>query len=149
MRKDKGFTLVELLVVFAIVALIMALMPVAFEKLRESADYRAVVSGVISDMRSARQQALLLGRESRFEIDMQKRMYGVVPGKSRELPPSISVRATVAEGDASPEGVFAVRFLPGGGATGGSVEITRPAGNGVKLTVDWLTGSVTQQTLPL
>ena len=41
----------------------------------------------------------------------------------------------------------AIRFLPDGGATGGSIDIVRPSGAGVRLRVDWLSGQVLQEPL--
>ena len=41
----------------------------------------------------------------------------------------------------------AIRFLPEGGATGGSVDIVRPSGSGVRLRVDWLSGRVEQEPI--
>ena len=38
-RRAAGFTLVELLVVFALLALIVGLVPIAFNRLNESAQY--------------------------------------------------------------------------------------------------------------
>ena len=43
MRRERGFTLIELLVVFAIMALLIGLAPVAFDRMRDSAQYRDTV----------------------------------------------------------------------------------------------------------
>ena len=58
MRSQRGFTLVELLVVFAIMALLVGLVPVAFERLRESAEYRNTLRTMLSNMRGARYRAV-------------------------------------------------------------------------------------------
>ena len=70
MRTQRGFTLIELLVVFAMVALLAALVPIAYDKLRESAQYRDAVRGVLSEMRQARYRAVAEGREVRFGVDL-------------------------------------------------------------------------------
>ena len=54
-RRAAGFTLVELLVVFALLALIVGLVPIAFNRLNESAQYRDTVRAVLTDLRAARQ----------------------------------------------------------------------------------------------
>ncbi len=41
-----------------------------------------------------------------------------------------------------------IRFLPGGGATGGSIDVIRASGAGTRLRVEWLSGRVTRESLP-
>ena len=146
MPNARGFTLVELLVVFAIMALLISVVPVAYDKARESAQYRDVVRGILSDMRKARQVAQLRGRETRFILDLTQHRYGVAGEALRPLPDTIDFRALVADGEMH-SGVAAIRFLPDGGATGGSVQVMRKTGTGVQLRVDWLSGRVTQTAL--
>jgi general secretion pathway protein H len=57
------------------------------------------------------------------------------------------VRATVAGTELSAQQEAAIRFLPDGGATGGSIDILRASGQGVRLRVDWLSGRITQEAL--
>jgi general secretion pathway protein H len=38
-----------------------------------------------------------------------------------------------------------ITFLPEGGATGGTLELLRQSGSGVRVRVDWLFGQVTQE----
>ena len=147
MRVQRGFTLIELLVVFAMVALLTALVPVAYERMRESAQYRDAVRGVLSDMRQARYRALSEGREVGFRIDLANRTYGVEGRPSKPLPQPLRLRTTVADIELSAGQTAGIRFLPSGGATGGTIEILRPGGAGVRLSVDWLSGAVTQSAV--
>ena len=147
MRAHRGFTLIELLVVFALLALLVGVVPVAFERLRESAQYRNTVRGMMSDMRAARQRAISEGVEVRFRLDLTNRIFGVDGRPSHEVPEPLQLRATVAAVELSGAQVAAVRFLPQGGATGGSIEVIRPSGAGVRLTVDWLSGAVAQSAI--
>ena len=145
--KQRGFTLVELLVVFALVALLAALVPLAFERLRESAQYRDAVRSLLSDIRQARYRALSEGREVRFSVDLAQRSYGVEGRAFKLLPQPLRLQATVADIELSADRKAAIRFLPSGGATGGSIDIVRPGGSGVRLTVDWLSGGVVQSPI--
>jgi len=144
--RERGFTLIELMVVFAIMALVMAVAPVAYDRMRSSAQYREVVRGVLAEMKMARQQALLSGREAVFSMNLQDRTYGLDGAPERLIPAAVSVRATVAASEVS-EGSFAIRFLPSGGSSGGSVDVARPSGDGVRLRVDWFSGRVEQEVL--
>lgn len=147
-QRAAGFTLIELLVVFAIAAIIIAVVPVSLERVRASAQYRDTLRALLSDMRTARAQSLEQGVEKRFSVDLRKRSFGIAGGTAQAIPPDLTVKATVASGALSDQGVSSILFLPSGGASGGSIELVRPSGAGVRLRVDWLTGRVDQTALP-
>ncbi len=144
---QRGFTLVELLVVFAIMAMLVAVVPAAFERMREAAQYRDTLRTIQADMRLARREALATGRETQFVVDMGQRIYGVQGGRKHEMPSFLELRAIVGGNESNPSGVATIRFLPRGGATGGSVDVIRASGVGVRLRVDWLSGLVSQEAL--
>ena len=147
MRVERGFTLIELLVVFAMVALLTALVPLAFERLRESAQYRDTVRGMLSDIRQARYRALAEGRQVRFRVDLAARNYGLDGRPAKQVPEPLRLRATVADIELTAAHSAGILFLPSGGATGGTIEIVRPSGAGVRLTVDWRSGGVAQSPI--
>lgn len=148
MQRERGFTLIELLVVFAIMALLVGLAPTAYEKAREGAQYRDVLRTMLADIRTARQQALATGTEVLFSVNLRERVYGIQGRTQRSVPPSLELRATVAGVELTAEGIASIRFLPEGGATGGSIEVARrQTGVGTRLMVDWLSGQVTQELL--
>ena len=146
--RASGFTLIELLVVFAIMSLVVGLAPVAMDRMRESAQYRDTVRTALSQLKAARDQAVASGRGAYFVIDLSQRRYGLDTGPLVAVPESLQMKAVVAslEGESS-NGRLLIRFLPSGGSSGGSVEIIRNTGSGVRLRVDWLSGRVTQEAL--
>jgi general secretion pathway protein H len=147
LRPDAGFTLLELLVVLAIASLLIALVPIAFDRLREGTQYRDALRTMQSEMRQARQQAVTQGRAVRFQVDLAGRTYGVVGKVEHPIPEKLQVRATVASVEMQANQIAAIQFLPSGGATGGSFDLLRPSGAGTRLKVDWLSGRVVQETL--
>lgn len=146
-RRARGFTLVELLVVFAVAALLTVVVPIAFDALRESAQYRQTLRAVLSDLRGARNRALSERVEVRFKVDLAQRVYGVEGRAMHDLPKSLELKATVASIELTQDEVASIRFLPSGGSTGGSIDVVRPSGAGVRLSVDWLSGQVSQGPL--
>ncbi|CAN7223661.1 prepilin-type N-terminal cleavage/methylation domain-containing protein [Acidovorax sp. LjRoot129] len=148
MMRESGFTLMELLVAFAIVGLVIGITPIAYQKMRETAQYRDVLRTMLSELRGARQRAAAERTETRFSVNLQQRSFGIQGGTMHSLPDSLTVRATVAGTELSSDGVAAIRFLPDGGATGGSIDVLRASNSGgVRLRVDWLSGRVSQEAV--
>jgi general secretion pathway protein H len=125
----------------------MALVPIAYDRLRESAQYRQTLRSILTDMRTARTRAVSEGTEVRFKVDLAQRMYGIDGRAMQDVPKSLELKATVASIEMAQGDVAAIRFLPTGGATGGSIDVVRPSGAGVRLSVDWLSGHVAQDPL--
>ena len=146
-RRAAGFTLIELLVVIALMALIVGLIPVAFNRLHESAQYRDTVRAVLTDLRAARALAQGSGSEVRFAVNLPARSFGVEGAEPQHVPEPLVLRAVMAAEESGADGSLAIRFLPRGGASGGSVDLIRPSGSGVRLRVDWFSGRVEQEAI--
>ena len=146
-RRAAGFTLIELLVVFALLALIVGLVPIAFNRLHESAQYRDTVRAVLTDLRTARALAQSSGTEVRFAVNLPARSFGVEGAAPQHVPEPLQLRAVMAADETGADGSLAIRFLPRGGASGGSVDLIRPSGSGVRLRVDWFSGRVEQEAI--
>jgi general secretion pathway protein H len=141
----RGFTLIELLVVLAIGSMLVALVPSAFDRLRDVSQYRDTVRAIVVDLKQARQQALVYGRAVDFRVDLSDRQFGVVGRPFKALPTSLEVKTTVGS-DGGPDNTqhASIVFLPEGGSSGGTIELVRRSGAGVRIRVDWLSGEVTQ-----
>ena len=142
-----GFTLIELLVVFGLIALIAGLVPIAFNRLHESAQYRDTVRAVLTELRAARALAQSSGADVRFAVNLPARSFGVEGAPPQHVPEPLVLRAVMAAEESGADGSLAIRFLPRGGASGGSVDLIRPSGTGVRLRVDWFSGRVEQEAI--
>lgn len=145
-QRQEGFTLIELLVVLGIASLLVGLMPVAYVKMQESAQYRSLLRATVTDLRNARQIAQVQGKQVHWRVNLEQRLQTLEGQAPKTIPSSVQVRATVGEQQLQ-QGIATITFLPDGGATGGSIEYIRSTGDGVRLRVDWLSGRVTQEKL--
>ena len=69
-RVRSGFTLVELIVVLAVMGLALAVVPVSMIKLHEAMQYRSAVGEVLAGLKAARNEAVKTGRSVPFSIDV-------------------------------------------------------------------------------
>lgn len=140
--RTKGFTLLELLVVLAVSVLLIGLLPMAFGRLREAVEYRSTIRILRAELREARMLARMQGAEVRFTVDLEQKAFRIEGRSWHAIPEPLGLRLTLGGADWSANRSGSIRFLPGGGATGGSVDLFRPAGDGTRLQVDWLSGRV-------
>lgn len=140
--KTKGFTLLELLVVLAMAALLIGLLPAAFGRLREAVEYRSTIRTLRAELREARMLAGIQGAEVRFNLDLDKKAFQIEGRSWHAIPEPLGLRLTLGGTDWRANRSGSIRFLPGGGATGGSIDLLRPTGDGTRLQVDWLSGRV-------
>lgn len=147
MRQQDGFTLVELLVVMTISVVVVGVIPFAYGKLREAIDYQDAVRTVATELRTARYLALSTGQVSRFDLNLKDRQFGVNGQMTRKLPDHVEVIANVASREVAGNGSVGIVFLPEGGATGGNLKMVRRSGGGAMISVDWLTGQISNAPL--
>lgn len=141
--RGAGFTLVELLVALAIAAVLLAVSVPSAGRFYQSMQYRSAVRDVVSALNGARYAAVNSGRPQDVAINPNSNEVLSV-GSTRQLPEELSLEVHAArELNRSDAGV--IRFYPQGGSSGGGIDIDHPNGGGVRITVDWLRGSVSQR----
>ncbi|MGC9456451.1 MAG: GspH/FimT family pseudopilin [Halothiobacillaceae bacterium] len=138
----RGFTLVEMLVVLALMAGLVALVPGAYGKLQESMAWRAAVKEVHAAIRDARQEAMHTGVPTAFEVLPATGAFRVENLRGERLPESTRVEMQVAA-EFMREDWGRIVFYPDGSASGGTLILWRARGDGVFFEVDWLLGRVT------
>ena len=139
--------MLELLVAMSIVGLLLAVAVPASSRFYESMQYRQAVRDVVTTLASARYSAINSGRASDVAIDPQA-LTLTFGDKFTQLPPDFELSVhTAAELNRERSGV--IRFYPEGGSSGGGIDLQRPNGAGIRISVDWLMGRVTQETYAL
>lgn len=142
MKRSRGFTLIELMVVLVVAGLILALAPPLISKAVPSLRAKQAVRDLVSGLRLARTEAVRRGVEATLEIDLQARTLTIpAAGKSRNIPDDLDLTVTTAAEDYLDPGHAAFRFFPDGTATGGNV-VLETSRLKYQVTVDWLTGRI-------
>ncbi len=140
-RFKAGFTLLELIVVLAILALGFAYVAPNFAKTLESVRFRSTVREVALELKRARGQALSQGKEVVFWVDVNRAQFGVDQDGSKRLPEIVELTLDTAETELLGPGRGGIRFFPDGSSTGGRI-VLRFGGQARRIDVNWLTGRV-------
>lgn len=141
-RRQTAFTLVELMVAIAIVGLLLAATVPASMRFYESIQYRQAVRDVLGTLSAARQQAMDFGRPRDVLINTQQARVSL-GDDSVYLPDGFTLSVTSAS-EVNRDALAVIRFYPEGSSSGGDIDIRSPAGQGVRVSVDWLMGGIEQ-----
>ena len=136
-----GFTLLEILLVMAIIAAATLVALAAFGGGMRGIQQRAAAREVAAQLRFTRAVAISSGRPQDFVIDPHSRSWTAAKGRHGSLPGEGEVEFTGAREVQPEEGKGAVRFFPDGAATGGRIRL-QANGGGWDVDVGWLTGEV-------
>jgi prepilin-type N-terminal cleavage/methylation domain-containing protein len=74
---EKGFSLIEMLIVFALIAVLAGMAYPAFTEWRLRTSYRTTARDISMMLRDARTKSIALNRQHRVEFDTANRRYGL------------------------------------------------------------------------
>ena len=137
-----GFTLIEIIVVLAVMALVVALViPVLGGKPR-SAQLSAAANEISASLRLARSEAILQDRTTRFIADPVAGTYTIDAGRHvHHVPPGIALTLLISAREEISPRIGAVRFYPDGSSSGGGLALAT-AGLRYAVLIDWFDGNV-------
>lgn len=134
---SRGFTLLETLVVLAILAMAMAVVvPAVTRGLGTSLN--DVARDMHTGLRKARSDAINLQRSTLFVLDLDEYTFRAGGDAFRAVPRNFELHARTAAREML-EGRAGIRFYPDGSSSGGRVGVSEGEAF-VWLEVDWLTG---------
>jgi len=134
-----GFTLIEILVVMALLAALLALAVPAFDRVMPGATLRSEAGKVASMLREARSQAIRDDAEVAVTLDIADRAVSM-PGHRHRLPEPLGMSMLTGSTELTRGGARIV-FYGDGTSTGGRLRILTKEKH-VDVLVDWLTGRI-------
>lgn len=139
---EDGFTLLELIVLLAIIALAIVATVPYLERTRAGLGLRTSAHALAADLRAARTAARAKNAETALSVDLARRQYwsrGVAA--RQQLPHTLVMDLTVPEAERLGEALGRVRFFPDGTSSGGRI-LLKQEDRWATIVVDWLTGDV-------
>ncbi len=139
MAPQRGFTLVEVLVVMLIMALVLGLISTSLSRSISGAQARESARNMVAALRFTRTQAILQKSEQVFTVNLAQRSYQAPGRRVVALPEGVELQLTTAASELVSDDVGRIRFFPDGGSTGGRIDLLVNEREYV-VNVVWLTG---------
>lgn len=136
-----GFTLIELIVVIAILGLMTTLITINGTPVSPATHAREAARAIAGALRAARGEALISDRSVSFTLDVANHRYRWADQPTQSLPGDLSVTLLASREAGVAGSVGQIRFDPDGSSSGGRVSIA--GGDRLWMVgVDWLSGRV-------
>ena len=141
-RHDRGFALIEILCVLAIIGLLAAIILPALPRATTRARLEGLAVEAAALLKADRNAALRRQIRVTTQIDAAARsIRSGASGRTLRLPADVSIDAMLASRCADRRAGRSIDFFPSGMSCGGVVALARP-GMGYEVRVNWLTGGV-------
>ncbi len=138
---ERGFSLLEVLIVMAILGLATSLVVTRQFGRPVKLDVHSAASQLGQSLRSARMRAIVSNRPAQFNLDVVGHGFAVDAGRVRRLPVGVQLAMTADAALTRGDTIGSIRFYPDGSSSGGRITITRGAARAL-VQVEWLTGRV-------
>lgn len=141
LRLNKGFTLLELIVVLFIVVLGFSVVGINLSSGNDATGLKVAARDIVSALRFARGEALISHQETTVTLDLAENTY-TVSGRDKiySIPKAIDITVVTAQSEMT-EGQGSIRFFADGSSTGG--RITLELGKAAwQIDINWLTGQI-------
>jgi general secretion pathway protein H len=139
---NKGFTLLELIVVLFIVVLGFSAIGINLSSGNDATELKVAARDIVSALRFARGQALISHQESTVTLDLTDNSYTVTGrNKTYTISKAIDVTVVTAQDELNGKGLGNIRFFADGSSTGGRITLERGKA-AWQIDINWLTGQI-------
>ena len=138
----RGVTLLELLIVLAIMAIVAGFVIPMFGGPVSTSELRSAARQLAAGLRLAQSEAVSQRRQTFLVLDVAGKRFKVDNDpQEHKLPSKIELKLFTAQNDLVSESVGSIRFFPDGGSNGGRITVAS-GDRKFDVDIDWLTGRV-------
>ena len=143
--RDKGFTLLELVIVVLVIALVLAVAYPSLSRGSNALRLRATSRDIFNTFRHAREKAVTEQVRMMVTVDRQKQeltLTDILGGGGRKyyLPKDVRIERMAMSGAEVLEGPMVVHFLPNGSSDNAEILLKSDAGSVLRIISDPITG---------
>jgi len=139
---NKGFTLLELMVVLFIMVLGFSIIGLNLSSGNNATEHQRAARDIVSALRYARGMALMSHRETAVTFNLNENSYTVNNrDKVFTIPETIKVTVVTTQSQLLGQNQGSIRFFADGSSTGGRVSLKRGE-NVWQIDINWLTGQI-------
>lgn len=143
---QRGYTLMEMMVVLVIMASLFAIVTPLFSSVSSASEVRAAARQMTAALRQARSTAVATRTPTAFVLDLERRTFQVEGHRVVRLPGGLELTLLTGQSELRGSGSGAIRFFADGSSTGGQITLSAES-HVQQLDVAWLTGRVTATTV--
>jgi len=141
---QRGFTLIEMLVVLGVLALVTAMILPMMTGTQSKADVDAAARELVAALRSTRNLAMMHGHSEAFLLDTGSGTFRAgKDGAPQRVSGNVRLALVTATQEQISDKAGGIRFFADGSSTGGGVKLAKGKVHDQVL-VDWLTGRVSR-----
>ncbi len=140
-QPNAGFTLIEMIVVLAILGLTLALVASYRAPWSRTLAADGVAMQLAADLRLARSQAIAGNRPVVVSVDLPGHRYRIGAGAFHGLPPEMRIELQTVAEERENAHIADIRFNPDGSSTGGRI-VLADGRRRISVGINWLTGRV-------
>jgi general secretion pathway protein H len=141
MRKDSGFTLLELIIVLALVALILGLSTVFFARALPSSKFDSAIRELSSTIKYARTLAQISGESQTVVIDLDSKKFGIEGRQNRSISSDVEIKIIDPFLRDVGSGKYRIVFQAAGGMESETIVLSRGK-KSVNIEIDPVVGSM-------
>lgn len=141
---QRGFSLIEMVAVIMLIGIAISVVSLSFSKSMGNARVQAASRDLVAALRYTRGQAIVNGKQTALDLDLQNNTYQA-PGRALiKLPAEMHMTLLTADSEQTSATSGRIRFFPDGASTGGHVSVFMGQREW-RINVSWLTGQVVRE----